>query len=98
MHIYNIYIIIYIYSLCYSYATLGLGHHNKIAQMERKRHREREGVDKSSNLLNDNFIYITNQPVEGKCIQHSEQFEWGTALHSCATNCVTSLHCVERVV
>ena len=32
------------------------------------------------------MIYITNQPVKEKCIQPSELSEWGTALHSYATN------------
>ena len=32
------------------------------------------------------MIYMTDQPVEGKCIQPSELSEWGTALHSWASN------------
>ena len=43
-------------------------------------------MNKSSDLLND--VYITNQPVEGKCIQPGELSESGTALHSCATNLI----------
>ena len=46
--------------------------------------REREAVNKWTSWI----IYITNQPVEGKCIQPSELSEWGTALHSCATKLV----------